>query len=167
MEVLTREREQSVMVQGSPTSPSTGVWAYVRTVISGVVSYRFRAMPKSEQRFDRGQIVRYLPEVAEEAVMDSGGHYLVVLDDDIDLIVSVENTSARRYCPAHVPTSDEEKFVFCRVLATGKRARVSRELLTPTGEQLSQEVLDELLFGWTGRRSSLQRPLAHLMQVQE
>ncbi len=145
---------------------ATGIWSYIRTQIDRVISYRFRAMPRSYQRFERGQIVHYLPEVAEEVVMDSGGYQLVVMDDDHDLIVMGENTSARRYCPASIP-DDDERFVFCRVLATGKRVRISRELLTATGEQLSQEVVDDLLFGWTGKRSSLDHPLAHLMQVQE
>lgn len=144
---------------------SVGVLAYVRTQFQEIISYRFPAMPKSNKRFERGQIVCYAPAVAEEVVMDSGGYYLVVMDDDCDLIVTVENTGARRSCPAIIPQDDDELFVFCRVLATGKRVRISRELITPTGEQWSQEALDEVLSGWTGKRSSLQQPLDHLMHV--
>jgi len=128
------------------------------------VRYTFlRKVPNDpDRRFEVGQVVRFSEEVPDD-VVEELGHLLVVIDDDRDLIITTTKKGKRQ---SSIPASSDELLVICRVLQTGQRLEVSREILVFTGESLSYEVVEELMISWTGRGLGLlDHPLDHLMHV--
>lgn len=160
-------------IQVSPLSTlsfaANGTWGYVRTEVAKTISYQFKIgiRRQSTQCFSIGQIVCFADGVAYDVAYDLGGHLLVVMDDDGFI---VEFSSSHRQNISTRILAPEEQLnepVHCRVLATGKKVDVSRELLVPFGECMSMEVLNEHYYGWTGKWlfPVLEQPLDHVMRI--
>lgn len=104
--------------------------------------------------FARGQLVRFADDVPEIIRLELG-NLMVVVDDDHDLIVSFQLVN-RTQIKVSLPKDSTDLRVICRCLWSGRRVEVPRGALVVTGEQMSDEVLDELLIGWTGKGLGLQ-----------